>query len=304
MTPTLAAVALVGLWCLLWAPFFWCCCTPPDCTTTVNVTVTGCVSYESGVAVAVKVGGSTLASGTTNGSGYVSLSPSAPSGTAATVEFSKTGYNATSSSITLTCGTVTVSKALTVATGYSCNEDPCCPQGGSPPYLLVTYPSTLTLTDAFGDVTLTGGPSGPWTGSATRTASYAVNCATCAAPVATQDVTVYFSVVKSLAPGYCWTLTVTVYACGHNEGVSDGLCPTLYVSGGPQWDIYPGTAATAVSGTNAYTYGAQNRGQTACPPSLTIPFTVSFLTAAIGVPTIHTTPWFVYGDSNSFAVAE
>ncbi len=32
MSVAFAAFSLVGLWCLLWAPFFWCCCyaPPPD----------------------------------------------------------------------------------------------------------------------------------------------------------------------------------------------------------------------------------------------------------------------------------
>jgi hypothetical protein len=237
MTPTLAALALATLWCLAWAPFFWCCCST-DCTTTVNVRVRGCDNpgavYLSGATASVKIGGTTVASGTTLGGGsYVSIAVVAPTGTAATIEITgmPTGYATTSTAITLACTTINSSITATVASGYSCTKDFCCPQSGSPPYANVTLPTTLYLDDSFGTITLTKSGSF-WYGCATRTATFAYTSCASPFPSGTNlDVDIEYRLECS--GGGNWTLAMFANTCGTSllTGYTCGGTPGPYTTG-------------------------------------------------------------------------
>lgn len=308
-------VAVLGLVVATHAGFFWCCC---DCTTVVQQTVRGCASaLLSGVTVNVKIGGVTVGTGTTNGSGVVSISVSSASGASATVEIvGPTGYQTSTGTITLNCGTVTRSTTLLVQSGYFCTDDPCCPVGGSPPYPAVSYPSTITLNDGFGDVTLTRqGTAYDWRGSATRTAAEAYSCSTDPTgspwPLNTDvSVPVYFKVDGALN---CATLTISCNDCVDTDGSGCYQYTNinfLVAGGGFDVTAYPSTLSDTSSPCSFADYwmnqdgtagkaffGNYNSGTlSGCPPSLAGSATVSFKSVT-GGRTYKRAPWQVYGDS-------
>jgi hypothetical protein len=253
MTPTLAALALATLWCLAWAPFFWCCCAPAECTTTVNVRVQGCLTsgsvWLSGLTVSIKIGGTTVATGTTLGSSsYVAISVTAATGAAATVEISgfATGYAHTPVAITLNCSSVTVSTSLGLITGYRCCTSPCCPQAGNPPYPVVAWDSTATVNDGVGNITLTkvidnddGFCTVVYRGVALRSASDAVRCSD--NTIVAGDIYIAFSL--SCDGDGVWRIAIATFTCSGDNiacyertsastryyygGIATGGAPTL-----------------------------------------------------------------------------
>lgn len=269
-----------------------CPCDPPACETVVNVTVTDLceIAVVEGVTVTLKIAGVPVDSGATNASGFVSLSTVAPNPTAATVTVSgvPTGYATTTVNVTLNCTTISLGIQLLLDPAYTCSEDPCCPQGGDPPYLKPTYPTTLTLTDAFGDVTLSNGGSGTtWTGSAIRPAAAMVRVSDCT--YQTGDVTVWFSLAR-VAGGACWTLTLSAnFAC------------SIQIVTGPLFLIkYPGTGATPAV-DHAVILSADSHD---CDP-ISGEFTSDFeYTTILGSIFTQDWPYQIYGDVTTFTFSE
>ena len=286
---------------------FWCCC---NCNTTVVQTVRGCSSaLLSGVTVNIKVGGVTIATGTTNGSGVATIVASSAINASATVEIvGPTGYQTNTGTITLNCGTVTRSTTLAVATGYSCSPDSCCPQGGSAPYPVIAYPSTITLNDGIADVTLSrigGTSSSQYRGYADRTAAQGYSCSTSptGAPWplnSSVTVRVYFEV-------NCNTLSIWCNDCVASSGGGCDQEPTLtfLYNNGLGLTAYPSTLTddtsscyhgygSNVSSNGAAFFGNQGTGSvSACPPSFAGSATVSFKQGA----NRYYAPWQVYGNS-------
>jgi hypothetical protein len=256
----------------------WCCC---DCNTTINQTVTGCSANLSGVTVNIKVGGSTVGTGTTNGSGYVSITVSQPSGTSATVEIVAPAHFITNTgTITLNCSTITRTTALSVDTAsyYYCTHDCGCSaeQVGSPPYYRPPIPSTLYLDDGYGTVTLSlvgsYDPNGinVWRGNATRSATTVTD--TCSPCVSTGggSTIVFFEVSCS---SDTWSGSLRVPVCG-------GFCTTIYPKGSPSTGDNTGT-----------TYGVSAAVDGSCRP-FAMTFSISGLWSTGGAA-----PDFVYSST-------
>jgi hypothetical protein len=266
------------------------CCPPPTCDTTFTVTVLGCASAGvSGVTVSIKVGGSTIASGSTNGSGVATIVANGANGTSVTVELSgiPTGYATPSNgSSSLNCGTRSVSFTLVPLSTYACVEDNCCPQGGSAPYLKLVLPGTLTLTDSFGDITLTGGPTS-WNGSATRPADPYIRNSDCT--YVTGDVTFYYNLSRLGSGSSCWSLSVIP---------SVSSCSGSRLTGAGFDFFYPGNGATA-SSTGLATGGSTSNS---CSPTVAS-ITVTFQSTGGGTDSRAAGYW-VYGVDEVFALAE
>lgn len=276
-----------------------CDCTPPPpptCDTTFNVNVRGCSSNLSGVTVAVKQSGSTLASGTTNASGNVTLVASAVTGSTGTVEITPpTGYNASTTAVTFNCSTQAVNVTLTPAAGYSCSPG-CCPATGrsGPPYADLTYPSTIYLNDGLGTVTLTETSAGSksYTGSASRTATDYVSCAS-GCPILTNGaVTVDFEV-------FCgdngkWNIRIATRECGS--------CSEIYGTSATGFQALPTTGT--IPGTQSLLWTqVTNLDASACPPGLA--FNTSFGTTQLrGFVTDYLSLYVIYGSSFSVTVSQ
>lgn len=223
MMVVLAWLAVVAL---AWAPFFWCCCDT-SCTTTVTVTVTGCSSAAlSGVTVSITGTGVTSDTDTTNGSGVVVLTPISSSGVTGTLTVTgPAGYADSVTSVTLDCTSKSVFVTLIAASGYSCTDDTCCPEGGTAPYLIPTFPTTLYFNDSIGSVTMTkvGGGGVLYRGCASRTSTLATDCVD---PISTGtgSVNVNFEIQCS---GGTWTVAVSFEEC-----VAFGTCVGLQANSG------------------------------------------------------------------------
>jgi hypothetical protein len=274
MTPTLAALALATLWCLAWAPFFWCCCAT-DCTTTVPVNVKGCNSTNlSGVTVLIKVSGTTIASGSTDASGNVTLTPSSVNPQSATLEIAAfSGFAAYTTNITLNCTTQSTRNiVLTPAATHVCS--PCC--GAYP------ISRTLIATTVAGDVTLTY-DTGVWGG--TRTAN-ATKRATCSTTTCTCSPTNINADLISIDSGNV-NVTVQVYCVLGDWKVLTGISIAFgrtSCSGAPDW----GLSDTCTDGTTVFQNdvrsvdvvdglsGTCSNGDLSLSGSVTDPPTVSF----------------------------
>lgn len=191
-----------------------CCCDPTLCTSgnaTIRFHVTGCFGAAlSGASVSITDGTHTF-SGTTNGSGDVSLSVD-HSGTY-TYTVSATNYATATGSIGVVCGATpaVTGVTLTPATGYVCGN-PCC-NCNPAPCLVDTPQSTVVFNDGIGNVTLTLS-GGAYYGSASRPigaggkANDFSSCPTVNV-VGSGNVNVYFSadctghVTVSVFPGGC-----------------------------------------------------------------------------------------------------
>lgn len=150
---------------------------------------------------------------------------------------SKTGAVTQTGTFRAVCGDTgaTVNVTLALDTGYSCTGATCCDSETGPPYKLeplLTWPTTLTLNDGIGNVTLTcasPGSSGPWVGTATRHSSSAWDCTavggfgSCGAFVA-GDVTIHFSVScgGNLSTSVQWAVDLFYYPCRYPA--SAGAC--------------------------------------------------------------------------------
>lgn len=276
-----------------------CDCTPPPpptCDTTFNVNVKGCGSNLNAVTVAIKQSGSTLVSGSTNSSGNVALVASAVTGSTGTIEVtSPTGYVAYSASVTFDCATQTINITLTVASGYACGPG-CCPATGrdGPPYLELTYPSTIYLDDGLGTVTLTETSAGSksYTGAASRTATDYVSCASGCPLLTDGSVTLDFEV-------FCqdngkWNIRISSRECGS--------CAEIYGTSGTGFQALPTTGA--IRGTQSLLYiQAFDLDASACPPSLA--FGTSFGTTQLrGSVTDYLSLYVIYGSSGTVTVSQ
>jgi hypothetical protein len=280
MTALLAWIAVVSL---VWTPFFWCCCAPPDCTTTVTVTVRGCASaLLSGVSVSITGTGVTGDSDSTNGSGVAILTPISVTGTTATLTITgPTGYQTATQSITLDCTSKSVSVTLSAASGYSCTDSTCCPAGGSAPFLVPTWPSTLYVTDPFGTITMSGGPN-TWTGTATRTADLVYVHPGCSTE-APGDATVQFNLTR-LTGSPCWQLTLTT---PYN-------CSGQIISGAFFYVTYPGRGGTpSVLLTVSLTEVSSS-----CPP-VAAEFEGTFEFTSVGGVLNQLWPKWIYGGAGT-----
>jgi hypothetical protein len=142
------------------------CCPPPTCDTIVSVTVTGCNSAAvPGASVTIKIGATTIGSGTTNGSGAASITVNSAPSASATIEIGAVlGYAGTSISRTLNCGTVTQAFGLLADTDHVCVA--CC---------VHPAPKTLGCTTVAGDLTLTYS-GGAWAGTIAVSTTKSATC--------------------------------------------------------------------------------------------------------------------------------
>jgi hypothetical protein len=142
------------------------CCPPPTCDTIVSVTVTGCNGAAvPGASVTIKIGATTIGSGTTNGSGAASITVNSAPSASATIEIGAVlGYAGTSISRTLNCGTVTQAFSLSADSSHVCVV--CC---------IHPVPKTLGCTTVAGDLTLTYS-GGTWFGTIAVSTTKAATC--------------------------------------------------------------------------------------------------------------------------------
>ncbi len=195
-----------------------CCCAggPPVCNTTICVkgNCGGSSPVLAGATVTIKSGGVTIVSGTTDGTGCVTLNI----GTAGsyTVVISFPGYTTNTSTHTLSCGGTTTISLTAVDTGYHCSCDHNCAE---------PVPDTLTGSDGMGSFTLTyqsvGGNAG-WWGCASR--NIMVPCyydSTC----------LIFTAIPTMisVPVYFFLSCVTVG--GVNKFLMNGRIPTCLIAG-------------------------------------------------------------------------
>lgn len=184
-----------------------CCCgPPPDCTLTV--TVTGCSSRPvKGVTVTLKLGGTTVDSGTTDSGGHITLS--APCG--ATYDLTAnagarlTTYSGTWSPVS---GAYTQTIGLSAVTGYHC----CA--GCGPPWpvsLFLSLPTAGTLTANYPDTVITSsGSTIGWAVSYTYTGVSCYDCTTDCGTIGpgTGNVTVHYGILCPESVGTPWKLAV------------------------------------------------------------------------------------------------
>ena len=254
-----------------------CCCGG---TYAYTETVKGCASaLLSGASVTVTQSGTTIDSWTTNGSG---LNPAGASMLAAgtyTVTIVATNYATKTFTLTITSSAVTRTDTLSAATGYSCSADNCCNQGGSAPYPVITYPSTIYINDGIGTITAssTGGHAS-WSGTATRTAS---SSSTVVAGACTG------------APGTPINIAVTIaIGCTNIGGVQVYYCQLITPSGSCEVSAfslsqYPCTDPTGQLGAE---YDATTpTSSSTCPPA--------FAGSATWTLTANHDLYYVYGSS-------
>lgn len=124
-----------------------CCVESPPCDSTVEVLVRGCYAVPlAGVTVVVKNGATTLASGTTNGSGLVTFVIATPVAITASVQVAAFGgFQAFSASVLLNCASRFILADLSVDSGHVCVA--CCADG-------YPVPKTLDLSTGAGDTTV------------------------------------------------------------------------------------------------------------------------------------------------------
>lgn len=187
-----------------------CCCGAPACGT-LTVTVKGCLlAVEAGAKVTLKQGGTAVATGTTDGGGRVAFPVPAAGGY--TVEVAAAHYTK-AVSVSLGCS----AQSLTVApTCHECTVD---------------WPATLTLTDSFGDLTLTreAGADGTYTWKGCRTVVVtgttlaAADLACCPYVELTAiDLPVAYKLgCQSGTLGTAVQLSATWLACGRNDSAPD-----------------------------------------------------------------------------------
>ena len=306
--------------------FMVCCCgSGGGCTPgTLNVMVYGCASTVlSGQTVIVKLAGVTVATGTTNGLGLASFAGLA-CGSYTITTGAPTGYSAGSGSATITSGaTVNALIVLLPASGYSCTSDGCTPQTG-PPYPVVSWPSTLYVSDGFGLVACSpiSGGIRRYLGTANRTAGFAwPNPATlnsiCHTPdlVTSVSVPVDFLLSCNGTMG-SWTLSVvcydvnivvpvpnpgtcTAFSCYHTTQGPIGNPP--YGSG-----YYPAQVTSACGGALAWSGGNGMGDSGTFTPSAGVPSFAGSVTINFGplfTGTQHS-PRQIYGTSNTFGVSQ
>lgn len=194
-----------------------CQCCNASCTATICATVKGCNSgLLSGATVTVKHGATTVGTCTTDGTGSCCVAIPDPADTAANayqVTASKTGFTTSSAAnATVTCGGTTNVGPITLAAaaGYTCTGS-CCPPDPNP--------TTLTLTDPYGSVTLslvagqmTGCHTPSVMGRSDQCVGFGVTPCQTAATVACPIIFV-FTCSRPLGGGVTYTLSVNYAAC-------------------------------------------------------------------------------------------
>lgn len=197
-------------------------------TVTVRMTSTG-DGYTSTPAVTIGApqAGGVQATASATVTGVVAV-PYTAAGTYA-VSGSRAGLTITSGSTgAIACDGLNhvVNLTTVAAAGYSCARTGCCvpaDQPTGPPYPNPSYPSTLTMTDPFGAVTLsfTGTAAVPkWEAHANRTAANAsTNCTGTSAPVTNVPVPVYFAIYCAGSASNTWYVVATPNVCGSSPGV-------------------------------------------------------------------------------------
>jgi hypothetical protein len=265
-----------------------CGCTQAQDCGSVNVTLTGC-GPKNAVVVTLSQGGTTIGTGTTNSFGQVSI-PVTTTGTI-TASVTTTDTRLVPSSNTFVVPFCDPSNFFSVtitwqqASGWT---DHCCiPSVLFGPPGICSYPggphpTTLFLSDGFGTVTLTyaGGGNAGWRGCAVRNLSSAQNgffrslgCSRTTPDTSLSSAPVYFYLDCNNQNQFI--LEVTMSRCVDFD--ADATCADI-VAVNPDG---PGAQSTPTS----------------CNP-LAVSFSETFILAGF-----KNLPWFVYGDTHSFAVS-
>jgi hypothetical protein len=305
---------------------FWCCCGGGGGTGDADITVKVCGVAKSGISVAAKLGGVTQDTKTTNSSGVAAFTGLTTGSYTFEASGGPTGTETTSINVTVvTSPKATGTINMTISNGYGCSGDPCSTSLGTAPYVQYTYPDTLWVTDAIGDVELTrisnGSDGSPqWEGIATRTAAKAIPSPTpCTYTYNSNiDVPVYFK-VRCSGAGSQWRLIVACWdaygktqpdnPCGWAENQCSqgetGSHPCDFGSGeywpSPDQSCLTFTSTDAIEPT-PYLGNYAGFTPSSLFPSLAGSATVSFL--ACGGSAHKRMPWQIYGNDETFTVSQ
>jgi hypothetical protein len=243
-----------------------------------DITVLGCFGVPlSGVTVTQSPGSATA---TTNGSGIATLSVPAL-GTYTYTPTVPTGYATNHCTITHgACGNSSCTITLVAASGYTCIPDGCCNEGTAP-FVDITYPTTLFLSDAFGTVSLTKTGGTTWNGTAVRNATVAQaspDCGGLAGPtlLSNVNVTVWFSLSCGGSTDGLnrsgWNLTVGTK--GGYGGTGGGGFPCVVSTGCQHYNTYPPSGLDCFTGTDPSVTSSHVFSD--CPPSIAGSVTMGF----------------------------
>jgi hypothetical protein len=305
--------------------FLMCCCGAT--TGDADITVKVCGVAKSGISVAAKLSGVTQDTKTTNSSGVAAFTGLATGSYTFEASGGPTGTETTSISVTVvTSPKATGTINMTISTGYGCSGDPCSTSAGTAPYVQYTYPDTLWVTDAVGDIELTrisnsedGHPR--WEGIATRTAAKAIPSPTpCTYTYNSNvDVPVYFQ-LSCRGSGSDWALAVSCWdaygktqpdnPCGWIENecsqgeVGLGLCDTSTAK-----EFWPSPDQSCQSGTSVWYVPIVYQGSyvifapSSLFPSLAGSATVSFRYFCNSA-NHKQMPYQIYGDDETFTISQ
>lgn len=221
------------------------CCGCDTSPCTIVRTFTACGLPAVGRTVTATLLGVTVASGTTNSSGTVSLTVPGP-GTYTIAIAASDGFAAYSATVTFaSCpNTSTVTAALTASTGKVC----CNPGGLQPPYAVPS--GNLSLSDGGNAVTMfrTGCS---WTGS--RVVANVPYCLITGAQTYGDAGISYFLEYRMVSGTPRWVLTIAWQYCPRDAG---GICATATDPGGNPYSAL-GFTASLPGGSCNFAFGVE-----------------------------------------------